>query len=134
MKSALPRAWSPPVSAFAGFRFPPDVIVLAVRWCLRNLSYRDVEELLVERGVDVDHVTVFRWVQRFTPLLADAARFARRAPRDRWFVDETYVKVMASGGTCTGRLTRTGRSSTCSSALTATPTVPAGSSDAPWRR
>jgi transposase, IS6 family len=52
-----------------------------------------VEELLVERGVDVDHVTVFRWVQRFTPLLADAARFARRSPGDRWFVDETYVKV-----------------------------------------
>jgi transposase, IS6 family len=49
--------------------------------------------LLVERGVDVDHVTVFRWVQRFTPLLADAARFARRSPGDRWFVDETYVKV-----------------------------------------
>jgi transposase-like protein len=49
--------------------------------------------LLVERGVDVDHVTVFRWVQRFVPLLADAARFARRSPGDRWFVDETYVKV-----------------------------------------
>ena len=82
------------MSAFAGFRYPPDVIVLAVRWYLRyNLSYRDVEELLVERGVDVDHVTVFRWVQRFTPLLADAARFARRSPGDRWFVDETYVKV-----------------------------------------
>ena len=93
MKSPLTRAWSPPVSAFAGFRYPPDVIVLAVRWYLRNLSYRDVEELLVERGVDVDHVTVFRWVQRFTPLLADAARFARRSPGDRWFVDETYVKV-----------------------------------------
>jgi transposase-like protein len=53
----------------------------------------DVEELLVERGVEVDHVTIFRWVQRFVPLLADAARFARHAPGDRWFVDETYVKV-----------------------------------------
>ncbi len=67
---------------------------MAVRWYLRfNLSYRDVEELLVERGVEVDHVTVYRWVQRFTPLLADAARFARHCPGDRWFVDETYVKV-----------------------------------------
>jgi IS6 family transposase len=70
------------------------VIVVAVRWYLRYcLSYRDVEELLVERGVEVDHVTIYRWVQRFTPLLADAARFARHAPSDRWFVDETYVKV-----------------------------------------
>ena len=86
--------WPPPVSAFVGFRFPPDVIMIAVRWYLRyNLSYRDVEELLVERGVEVDHVTVYRRVHRFTPLLADAARFARRSPGDRWFVDETYVRV-----------------------------------------
>jgi transposase-like protein len=84
----------PPRSAFAGFRFPAEVIVVAVRWYLRyGLSYRDVEELLVERGVEVDHVTVFRWVQRFAPLLADAARFTRHAPGDRWYVDETYVKV-----------------------------------------
>nr|WP_246608049.1 IS6 family transposase [Actinoplanes toevensis] len=70
------------------------MIVLAVRWYLRyGLSYRDVEELLAERGIEVDHVTVYRWVQRFTPLLAYAARFARHAPGDRWFVDETYVKV-----------------------------------------
>jgi transposase-like protein len=70
------------------------VIVVAVRWYLRfNLSYRDVEELLVERGVEVDHVTVYRWVQRFTPLLADAARFCRHCPGDRWHVDETYVRV-----------------------------------------
>jgi transposase-like protein len=70
------------------------VIVVAVRWYLRyGLSYRDVEELLAERGIEVDHVTVYRWVQRFTPLLADAARFSRHAPGDRWFVDETYVKV-----------------------------------------
>ena len=51
------------------------MIVLAVRWYLRfGLSYRDVEELLAERGIEVDHVTVYRWVQRFTPLLAEAAR------------------------------------------------------------
>ncbi|MDP9332158.1 MAG: IS6 family transposase [Actinomycetota bacterium] len=83
-----------PSSAFAGFRFPPEIIVLAVRWYLRyGLSYRDVEEFLLERGIEVDHVTVFRWVQRFTPLLADAARPCRHAVGDCWFVDETYVKV-----------------------------------------
>jgi transposase-like protein len=92
--SNRPRLWLPPKSAFAGYRFPPEVIVVAVRWYLRyNLSYRDVEELLVERGIEVDHVTVYRWVQRFTPLLADAARWCRHAPGDRWFVDETYIKV-----------------------------------------
>jgi transposase-like protein len=81
-------------SAFAGFCFPPDVIVLAVRWYLRfGLSYRDIEELLAERGVEVDHVTVYRWVLRFTPLLADAARPCRHAVGGRWRVDETYVKV-----------------------------------------
>ncbi len=81
-------------SAFAGFRFPPEVIVLAVRWYLRyGLSYRDVEELLAERGIEVAHVTLFRWVQRFTPLLVDAARPCRHRGGDRWFVDETYVKV-----------------------------------------
>jgi transposase-like protein len=81
-------------SAFARFRFPADVIVLAVRWYLRfGLSYRDIEELLAERGIEVDHVTVYRWVQRFTPLLVDAARPCRHAVGDRWQVDETYTKV-----------------------------------------
>jgi transposase-like protein len=80
--------------AFAGFRFPSEIIVLAVRWYLRfGLSYRDVEELLTDRGVEVDHVTIYRWVQRFTPLVADAARPCRHAVGDRWQVDETYVKV-----------------------------------------
>ena len=83
-----------PGSSFAGFRFPPEVITLAVRWYLRYaLSYRDAEELLIERGIKVDHVTVYRWVQRFTPLLIDAARPCRHIPGDRWFVDETYVKI-----------------------------------------
>jgi transposase-like protein len=77
-----------------GFRFPPDVIIVAIRWYLRYaLSYRDVEELLAERTIQVDHVTVYRWVQRFTPLLIDAARPCRRAVGDRWFVDETYAKI-----------------------------------------
>jgi transposase-like protein len=70
------------------------VITIAVRWSLRYaLSYRDVEELLAEQDIEVDHVTIYRWVQRFTPLLIDAAPPCRRCPGDRWFVDKTYVKV-----------------------------------------
>jgi IS6 family transposase len=81
-------------SAFSGFRFPPEVIVLAVRWYLRfGLSYRDLEELLAERGIDVDHVTLYRWVQRFTPQIVEAAHRCRHAVGSRWFADETYVKV-----------------------------------------
>ncbi len=68
--------------------------MLAAHWYLRfGLSYGDVEELLAERGVQVDHVTVYRWVVRFTPLLAEAARPCRHAVGGRWRVDETYVKV-----------------------------------------
>jgi hypothetical protein len=73
------RAARPDVdrSAFAGFRFPPEVITSAVRWYLRyGLSRRDVEELLTDRGIEVDHVTVYRWVQRFTPAVR------RRRPPD----------------------------------------------------
>src|ERR1700733_7428331 len=94
MRRRSSRRVSAPRSSFAGFRFPQDVIMIAVRWYLRyGLSYRDVEELLAERGIVVDHVSVYRWVQRFTPLLVDAARPCRHVPGDRWFVDETYVKV-----------------------------------------
>jgi hypothetical protein len=70
--------------------FPPEVIIVAVRWYLRfSLSYRDVEELLIERGVEVDHVTVFRWVQRLSTCSAQFARIvvsiSRAArPRHRW--------------------------------------------------
>jgi IS6 family transposase len=55
--------------------------------------YPSTLQLLTERGVQVDHVTIYRWVQRFTPLLADAARPCRHLVGDRWQVDETYVKV-----------------------------------------
>jgi transposase-like protein len=88
------RRRRPASPSFVGFRFPPDVVLLAVRWYLRyGLSYRDVEELLAERGIEVDHVTIYRWVQRFTPLVIEAARPCRHSAGDRWFVDETYVKV-----------------------------------------
>ena len=67
-----------PLSAFSSFRFPREVITVAVRWYLRyGLSYRDVEELLGERGIVVDHVTVYRWFQRFTVEFIEAARPCR---------------------------------------------------------
>ena len=76
MRPRRPARFRPaPRSAFTGYRFPPEVITLAVRWYLRfGLSYRDVEELLAERGIEVDHVTVYRWVHRFAPEFAEAAR------------------------------------------------------------
>src|SRR3954464_5892852 len=81
-------------AAFAGFRYPPEVIMLAVRWYLRfGLSYRDLKELLAERGIDVDHVTLYRWVQRCTPLIVEAARPRRHAAAGRRFLDEKSVKV-----------------------------------------
>ena len=116
-------------SVFAGFRFPREVIAVAVRWYLRyGLSYRDVEELLAERGVTVDHVTVYRWVQRFTPEFIEPARLCRHIPGDCWFVDETYVKVSAGGPICTGRLTSMARSSTCCCLCGGTWPQPGGSS------
>ena len=70
------------------------MISLAVRWYLRyGLSYRDAGELLAERGIAVDHVTIYRWVQRFTSEFIEAARPCRHALGDRWFAGETYVKV-----------------------------------------
>src|SRR6266540_6630969 len=87
-----PRACPTPRSAFTGYR--PEVITLAVRWYLRfGLSYRDVEELLAERGIEVDHVSIYRWVQRFAPEFAEAARARQHVIGDRCHVDETYVKV-----------------------------------------
>lgn len=67
---------------------------MVVRWYLRYaLSCRDVEELLAEHGFAVDHVPIYQWVQRFTPLLTDAVRPCLHASRDRWFVDEASVNV-----------------------------------------
>ena len=81
-------------SAPAGYRFPREVIAVAVRWYLRyGLSCRHVEELLTERGIDVDHVPIHGRVQTFTLQFIDAAHPSRHASGDRWFVDETYVKV-----------------------------------------
>ena len=75
-------------------QFEPEVILLAIGWYLRfSLSYRDVEELLAERGLSVDHVTVWRWVQRYAPELARRLRRHLKPTNDSWRVDETYVRV-----------------------------------------
>src|SRR5271165_6013449 len=67
---------------------------LAVGWYLRfSLSYRDVEELLAERGLHADHVTVWRWVQRYAPEMERRLRSRLRPTNDSWRVDETYIRV-----------------------------------------
>ena len=78
-------------SAFSGYRWPRDIIVMAVRWYLAYpLSSRQVLELLAERGIDVSHRTILTWVQVFGPLLAAEVRRRRRVGR-RWFVDEVFL-------------------------------------------
>jgi len=75
-------------------QFEPEVILLAVGWYLRfSLSYREVEELLAERGLLVDHVTVWRWVQRYAPELERRLRSRLKPTNDSRRVDETYIRV-----------------------------------------
>jgi transposase, IS6 family len=79
---------------FRGFRFPPEVILWAVRWYLRfAVSLRDLEEMLAERGVRVDHVSPHRRVQRFAPELERRLRPRLRATGRTWHVGETYIRV-----------------------------------------
>ena len=75
-------------------QFEPQLILMAVGWYLRfSLSYRDVEELLLERGVSADHVTVWRWVQRYAPELNRRLRSHLKPTNRSWRVDETYIRV-----------------------------------------
>jgi len=109
--AARSRPWSPPRSAFAGFRFPAEVIVVAVRGYLRyGLSYRDVEELLAERGIEVDHVTVYRWVQRFTPCWLTPPGSPATHPATAGMSKRHTSRSTACGATCTGSSTSTVRS------------------------
>ncbi len=81
-------------SAFSRRGFPDDIIALAVRWYVRyRLSYAEVSELLAERGVLVDQSTIYRWVQRFLPLIGEAARKYRHPIGPDWRVDETYARI-----------------------------------------
>ncbi len=77
-------------SACSGYRFPDEVIALAVRWYLRfRLSDADVAEWLAERGLTVDASTIYDWVRAFTPRFIAAARAHRAVVGQRWRVDET---------------------------------------------
>jgi len=82
---------------FRGRHFEDVIILLCVRWYLRySLTYRDLEEIMAERGLSVDHVTIWRWVQRYAPVLNQRMRREIRRPNRSWRVDETYVKVAGS--------------------------------------
>jgi putative transposase len=80
---------------FNQLQYPTDIVRLAVLWRLRyKLSFRDVAELLLDRGFQVTHETVRSWEFRFAPLLADELRAKRRGSAGvSWYLDETYVKV-----------------------------------------
>ncbi len=80
---------------FAKKQFPSETILMAVRWYVAyKLSYRDIEELLAERGVLVDHATLHRWVLEYAPQLEEVFRGGKkRAISGSWRMDETYIKV-----------------------------------------
>ena len=81
-------------SPFKWRHFEGEIILLCIRWYLRYaLSYRDLEEIMSERGVQVDHTTIFRWVQRYAPELDKRCRPHLKSTNDSYRVDETYIKV-----------------------------------------
>lgn len=79
---------------FKGRQFDQSVILLCVRWYLAySLSLRDLEEMMAERGLGVDHSTVHRWVVHFSPQLLERLNRRKRTVTGKWHVDETYLKV-----------------------------------------
>ncbi len=84
------------MNPFHGRHFQGEIILWAVRWyCKYGISYRELQEMLAERGVNVDHTTIYRWVQRYAPEIEKRLRWYWRNPTDlsSWHIDETYVKV-----------------------------------------
>ena len=82
------------LALFKGRHFESEMIVLCVRWYLRfGLSFRDLEEMMAERNLNVDHVTIWRWVQRYAPELNRRCRPELRPTNRSWRVDETYIRV-----------------------------------------
>lgn len=84
---------------FSGRHFDRSVILLCMRWYLAyNLSLRDLEEMMAERGIRVDHSTIHRWVVQFSPQLLERFNRRKRSVIGKWYVDETYIRVR---GRCT---------------------------------
>jgi transposase, IS6 family len=83
------------MSDFKGRHFGGEIVLWAVRWyCRYGISYRDLEQMMAERGVSVDHSTLYRWVQKYAPEIEKRLHWHWRRPRSgSWRVDETYVKV-----------------------------------------
>jgi len=80
--------------SYAGYRFPPEIIAHAVwRYFRFALSYRDVEELLAERGIVLSYETVRQWCQKFGQQYANALRRRRPKPGDKWHLDEIFIKI-----------------------------------------
>src|SRR6185503_15648033 len=83
---------------FRGRHFQDVIILLCVRWYLRySLTYRDLEEIMAERGLTVDHVTIWRWVQRYAPVLNQRIRREIRRPNRSWRVDERGLATSPPG-------------------------------------
>ncbi|WON77769.1 IS6 family transposase [Serratia sp. UGAL515B_01] len=81
-------------NAFSRIHYPVDIIAQCVRWYLAySLSLRNLEEIMAERGIVVDHSTLHRWVIRLVPLLDKAFRRHKRTVGRRWRMDETYIKI-----------------------------------------
>lgn len=75
-------------------RFPLEIILTCIRWyAAYSLSYRNLEEMMAERGVTVDHSTINRWVIRFLPLLEKRFRKHKSPVGGSWRMDETYIKI-----------------------------------------
>jgi len=83
-----------PVNSFKWKHYAGEIILLNVRWYLKYaLSYRNLQEMMAERGVKVDHTTIMRWVHQYSPEIEKKVRRYLRQTNDSWRVDETYIKV-----------------------------------------
>lgn len=111
-------------SLYKRHRYPAEIIAHSVWLYYRfTLSLRDVEELMLARGVVVSHESIRTWCAKFAPEYAHGLRRRAPQPGDKWYLDEVFVKIGGNGTICGGRSIRTGTSSTSLS-----------SHDVTWRR